>query len=243
MKTFKEYIELREAKTNLLQQGKGWLGGLVKSAGKFAASFIPGADIASSAVDMATQIYNVKKQKGKVNELIRKAASLPDNSRGSVENGDIFDVSDTLWNTVNKDSQDEIIDIVDKDLDRYIAANQMPSPSFADKLAHVYVIKKLPRIAPKLAAAQGKTAPVQGQAAPQQGQQGQAAPAQQPQRQAAPQQGQQRQAAQPQRQAAPQQRQAAPQQRQAAPQQPLPVAQARPSRPGENYPQGLPVRR
>jgi hypothetical protein len=229
MKTFKEYIELRETKTNLLQQGKGWLGGLVKSAGKFAASFIPGADIASSAVDMATQIYNVKKQKGKVNELIRKAASLPDNSRGSVENGDIFDVSDTLWNTVNKDSQDEIIDIVDKDLDRYIAANQMPSASFADKLAHVYVIKKLPRIAPKLAAAQGKTAPVQGQAAPQQGQ---AAPQQGQQRQAAPQQGQQRQAA-------PQQGQ----QRQAAPQQPLPVAQARPSRPGENYPQGLPVRR
>ena len=207
MKTFKEYIELRETKTNLLQQGKGWLGGLVKSAGKFAASFIPGADIASSAVDMATQIYNVKKQKGKVNELIRKAASLPDNSRGSVENGDIFDVSDTLWNTVNKDSQDEIIDIVDKDLDRYIAANQMPSASFADKLAHVYVIKKLPRIAPKLAAAQGKTAPVQGQAAPQQGQ---AAPQQGQQRQAAPQQPQQRQAA-PQQ---PQQRQAAPQQRQ-----------------------------
>jgi hypothetical protein len=240
MKTFKEYIELRETKTNLLQQGKGWLGGLVKSAGKFAASFIPGADIASSAVDMATQIYNVKKQKGKVNELIRKAASLPDNSRGSVENGDIFDVSDTLWNTVNKDSQDEIIDIVDKDLDRYIAANQMPSASFADKLAHVYVIKKLPRIAPKLAAAQGKTAPVQGQAAPAQGQQGQAAPQQGQQRQAAPaQQGQQRQAAPQQRQAAPQQGQ----QRQAAPQQPLPVAQARPSRPGENYPQGLPVRR
>lgn len=223
MKTFKEYIELREA--NLLQQGKGWLGGMAASAGKFAASFIPGADAASAAVDMATQIYNVKKQKGKVNELIRKAASLPDNSRGSVKNGDIFDISDTLWDTVNKKSQDEIINVVDKDLDRYIAANQMPSASFADKLAHVYVVKKLPRVAPKLAAAQGKTAPVQGQAAPQQGQQGQ-------QRQAAPQQGQQG-----------QQRQAAPQQRQAAPQQPLPVAQARPSRPGENYPQGLPVRR
>lgn len=207
MKTFKEYIELREA--NLLQQGKGWLGGMAASAGKFAASFIPGADAASAAVDMATQIYNVKKQKGKVNELIRKAASLPDNSRGSVKNGDIFDISDTLWDTVNKKSQDEIINVVDKDLDRYIAANQMPSASFADKLAHVYVVKKLPRVAPKLAAAQGKTAPVQGQAAPQQGQ---AAPAQQPQRQAAP-------------------------------QQPLPVAQARPSRPGENYPQGLPVRR
>ena len=223
MKTFKEYIELREA--NLLQQGKGWLGGMAASAGKFAASFIPGADAASAAVDMATQIYNVKKQKGKVNELIRKAASLPDNSRGSVKNGDIFDISDTLWDTVNKKSQDEIINVVDKDLDRYITANQMPSASFADKLAHVYVVKKLPRVAPKLAAAQGKTAPVQGQAAP----------AQQPQRQAAPQQGQQ----QPQRQAAPQQGQ----QRQAAPQQPLPVAQARPSRPGENYPQGLPVRR
>jgi hypothetical protein len=182
---------------------------------------------------MATQIYNVKKQKGKVNELIRKAASLPDNSRGSVKNGDIFDISDTLWDTVNKKSQDEIINVVDKDLDRYIAANQMPSASFADKLAHVYVVKKLPRIAPKLAAAQGKTAPVQGQAAPAQGQQGQAAPQQGQQRQAAPaQQGQQRQAA-------PQQGQ----QRQAAPQQPLPVAQARPSRPGENYPQGLPVRR
>lgn len=210
MKTFKEYVELREA--NLLQQGKGWLGGLATSAGKFAASFIPGADAASAAVDMATQIYNVKKQKGKVNELIRKAASLPDNSRGSVKNGDIFDISDTLWDTVNKKSQDEIINVVDKDLDRYIAANQMPSASFADKLAHVYVVKKLPRVAPKLAAAQGKTAPQQGQAAPQQPQQ----------RQAAPQQGQQR---------------------QAAPQQPLPVAQARPSRPGENYPQGLPVRR
>jgi hypothetical protein len=116
MKTFKEYVELREA--NLLQQGKGWLGGLVKSAGKFAASFIPGADAASAAVDMATQIYNVKKQKGKVNELIRKAASLPDNSRGSVKNGDIFDISDPLWNTVNKDSQDKIINIVDKNLDR-----------------------------------------------------------------------------------------------------------------------------
>ena len=205
MKTFKEYIELREA--NLRQQGGNWLGGLAKSAGKFAASFIPGADAASAAVDMATQIYNVKKQKGKVSELIRKAASLPDNSRGSVKNGDIFDISDTLWNTVNKKSQDEIINVVDKDLDRYIAANQMPSSSFADKLAHVYVVKKLPRVAPKLAA-------TQGQAAPQQGQQGQAAPAQQ--------QGQQR---------------------QAAPQQPLPVAQARPSRPGENYPQGLPVRR
>jgi hypothetical protein len=220
MKTFKEYIELREA--NLLQQGKGWLGGMAASAGKFAASFIPGADAASAAVDMATQIYNVKKQKGKVNELIRKAASLPDNSRGSVKNGDIFDISDTLWDTVNKKSQDEIINVVDKDLDRYIAANQMPSASFADKLAHVYVVKKLPRVAPKLAAAQGKTAPVQGQAAPQQGQQRQAAPQQGQQRQAAPQQGQQR---------------------QAAPQQPLPVAQARPSRPGENYPQGLPVRR
>lgn len=210
MKTFKEYIELREA--NLRQQGGNWLGGLAKSAGKFAASFIPGADAASAAVDMATQIYNVKKQKGKVSELIRKAASLPDNSRGSVKNGDIFDISDTLWDTVNKKSQDEIINVVDKDLDRYIAANQMPSSSFADKLAHVYVVKKLPRVAPKLAAAQGKTAPVQGQAAPQQGQQGQAVP----------QQGQQR---------------------QATPQQPLPVAQARPSRPGENYPQGLPVRR
>ena len=220
MKTFKEYVELREA--NLLQQGKGWLGGLATSAGKFAASFIPGADAASAAVDMATQIYNVKKQKGKVNELIRKAASLPDNSRGSVKNGDIFDISDTLWDTVNKKSQDEIINVVDKDLDRYIAANQMPSASFADKLAHVYVVKKLPRVAPKLAAAQGKTAPQQGQAAPQQGQQRQAAPQQPQQRQAAPQQGQQR---------------------QAAPQQPLPVAQARPSRPGENYPQGLPVRR
>jgi hypothetical protein len=219
MKTFKEYIELRETKTNLLQQGKGWLGGLVKSAGKFAASFIPGADIASSAVDMATQIYNVKKQKGKVNELIRKAASLPDDSRGSVENGDIFDVSDTLWNTVNKDSQDEIIDIVDKDLDRYIAANQMPKPSFADMLAHKYVIGKLPRLTSKAAPQQGQPAPQPQQAAPQQGQQRQAAP--QPQ-QAAPQQGQQRQAAPQQgqqRQAAPQQGQQ-PQQRQAAPQQP-----------------------
>ena len=194
MKTFKEYVELRETKTNLLQQGKGWLGGLVKSAGKFAASFIPGADAASAAVDMATQIYNVKKQKGKVNELIRKAASLPDNSRGSVKNGDIFDVSDTLWNTVNKDSQDKIINIVDKNLDRYIAANQMPKPSFADMLAHKYVIGKLPR-------ATSKIVPVQGQAAPQQGQ---AAP--QPQ-QAAPQQGQQRQAA-PQQPQQPQQRQA-----------------------------------
>jgi hypothetical protein len=105
MKTFKEYVELREA--NLLQQGKGWLGGLATSAGKFAASFIPGADAASAAVDMATQIYTVKKQKGKVNELIRKAASLPDNSRGSVKNGDIFDISDTLWDTVNKKSQDD----------------------------------------------------------------------------------------------------------------------------------------
>jgi len=207
MKTFKEYVELREA--NLLQQGKGWLGGLAKSAGKFAASFIPGADAASAAVDMATQIYNVKKQKGKVNELIRKAASLPDNSRGSVKNGDIFDISDPLWNTVNKDSQDKIINIVDKNLDRYIAANQMPSSSFADMLAHKYVIGKLPRATSKIVPVQGQAAPQQGQAAPQQGQ-------------AAPQQGQQR---------------------QAAPQQPLPVAQARPSRPGENYPQGLPVRR
>jgi len=212
MKTFKEYVELRETKTNLLQQGKGWLGGLAASAGKFAASFIPGADAASAAVDMATQIYNVKKQKGKVNELIRKAASLPDNSRGSVENGDIFDVSDTLWNTVNKDSQDEIIDIVDKNLDRYIAANKMPSSSFADMLAHKYVIGKLPRATSKIVPVQGQAAPQQGQAAPQQGQQRQAAP--QPQ-QAAPQQGQQPQ----QRQAAPQQGQQ-PQQRQAAPQQP-----------------------
>jgi len=227
MKTFKEYVELREA--NLLQQGKGWLGGLATSAGKFAASFIPGADAASAAVDMATQIYNVKKQKGKVNELIRKAASLPDNSRASVKNGDIFDISDPLWNTVNQKSQDEIINVVDKNLEKYIAANQMPSSSFADMLAHKYVIGKLPR-------ATSKIVPVQGQAAPQQGQ-----PAPQPQ-QAAPQQGQQRQAAPQQG----QQRQAAPQQgqqRQAAPQQPLPVAQARPSRPGENYPQGLPVRR
>jgi hypothetical protein len=205
MKTFKEYVELREA--NLLQQGKGWLGGLAKSAGKFAASFIPGADAASAAVDMATQIYNVKKQKGKVNELIRKAASLPDNSRGSVKNGDIFDISDPLWNTVNKDSQDKIINIVDKNLDRYIAANQMPSSSFADMLAHKYVIGKLPRATSKIVPVQGQAAPQQGQAAPQQGQQRQAAP--QPQ-QAAPQQGQQPQ----QRQAAPQQPQQ-PQQRQA----------------------------
>jgi hypothetical protein len=198
MKTFKEYVELREA--NLLQQGKGWLGGLAKSAGKLAASFVPGADAASAAVDMATQIYNVKKQKGKVSELIRKAASLPDNSRGSVKNGDIFDISDPLWNTVNKDSQDKIINVVDKNLDRYVAANQIPSSSFADMLAHKYVIGKLPR-------ATSKIVPVQGQAAPQQGQQ-----------QAAPQQGQQ-QAAPQQRQAAPQQGQQ-PQQRQAAPQQP-----------------------
>jgi hypothetical protein len=236
MKTFKEYVELRETKTNLLQQGKGWLGGLAASAGKFAASFIPGADAASAAVDMATQIYNVKKKKGKVNELIRKAASLPDNSRASVKNGDIFDVSDTLWNTVNQKSQDEIINVVDKNLEKYIAANQMPSSSFADMLAHKYVIGKLPRATSKIVPVQGQAAPQQGQAAPQQGQ-----PAPQPQ-QAAPQQGQQRQAAPQQG----QQRQAAPQQgqqRQAAPQQPLPVAQARPSRPGENYPQGLPVRR
>jgi len=208
MKTFKEYVELRETKTNLLQQGKGWLGGLAKSAGKFAASFIPGADAASAAVDMATQIYNVKKQKGKVNELIRKAASLPDNSRASVKNGDIFDISDPLWNTVNKDSQDKIINIVDKNLDRYIAANQMPSSSFADMLAHKYVIGKLPRAISKIVPVQGQAAPQQGQAAPQQGQQRQAAP--QPQ-QAAPQQGQQRQAA-PQQGQQPQQRQAAPQQ-------------------------------
>jgi hypothetical protein len=205
MKTFKEYVELREA--NLLQQGKGWLGGLVKSAGKFAASFIPGADAASAAVDMATQIYNVKKQKGKVNELIRKAASLPDNSRGSVKNGDIFDISDPLWNTVNKDSQDKIINIVDKNLDRYVAANQMPSSSFADMLAHKYVIGKLPRATSKIVPVQGQAAPQQGQAAPQPQQ---AAPQQGQQRQAAPQQGQQPQ----QRQAAPQQPQQ-PQQRQA----------------------------
>jgi hypothetical protein len=202
MKTFKEYVELREV--NLLQQGKGWLGGLAKSAGKFVASFVPGADAASAVVDMATQIYNVKKQKGKVSELIRKAASLPDNSRGSVKNGDIFDISDPLWNTVNKDSQDKIINVVDKNLDRYVAANQMPSSSFADMLAHKYVIGKLPRATSKIVPVQGQAAPQQGQAAPQQGQQ-----------QAAPQQGQQ-QAAPQQRQAAPQQ----PQQRQAAPQQP-----------------------
>jgi hypothetical protein len=198
MKTFKEYVELREA--NLLQQGKGWLGGLAKSAGKFAASFVPGADAASAAVDMATQIYNVKKQKGQVSELIRKAASLPDNSRGSVKNGDIFDISDPLWNTVNKESQKKIINVVDKNLDQYIAANQMPKSSFADMLAHQYVIGKLPRATSKLVPTQGQAAPAPAQGQPQQGQQRQAAPQQGQQRQAAPQQGQQ--------QAAPQQRQA-----------------------------------
>jgi len=187
MKTFKEYVELREA--NLLQQGKGWLGGLAKSAGKFAASFVPGADAASAAVDMATQIYNVKKQKGQVSELIRKAASLPDNSRGSVKNGDIFDISDPLWNTVNKDSQDKIINVVDKNLDKYIAANQMPKSSFADMLAHQYVIGKLPRATSKLVPTQGQAAPAPAQGQPQQGQQRQAAP-QQGQQQAAPQQRQ-----------------------------------------------------
>ena len=161
MKTFKEYIELREA--NLLQQGKGWLGGMAKSAGKFAASFIPGADAASAAVDMATQIYNIKKQKGEVNGLIKKAASLPDSSRASVKNGDIFDVSDSLWNAVNDKSQKEIINVVDKNLEKYIAANQMPKATFADMLAHQYVINKLPR-------ATSKIVPIQGQAAPQQGQ-------------------------------------------------------------------------
>ena len=80
MKTFKEYVELRETKTNLLQQGKGWLGGLVKSAGKFAID--KGADFAKGKIEGLGMRKKRRATPAQLEALARGRAIRDANRRG-----------------------------------------------------------------------------------------------------------------------------------------------------------------
>ena len=120
------------------------IGGEIASA---ATDEIPGMPTAKAAGRLTLAIIKMLKHKKRATKWILQAMSLPDSDRDELN---IFDIDDDLWGPdglLSEQSKTQILDLVEKELNVYVAKRATLPPNFANTLAIKFVQSKLKKSA------------------------------------------------------------------------------------------------
>jgi len=150
--SFYDYVFMREA--NIAQQSKiGTAGQVARAVGQTAVgavSGLMGIDSIIQAAGLAGQIFSLIKSRQDAGNLIKQAMSIPDSSRGSVPNSEIFDIDDSLWDDktgiLSPVAKNEIMGLVQGRIQQISSNPKSVTPDslkgFANKIAIEYLQKK-----------------------------------------------------------------------------------------------------